>query len=96
MVQRNGADGERRQVAIYCRVSTSDQDNVRQERDLKEYAERAGYEVVAVFRETLSGIRKAKGKRPLESLACKTSPFTSGRCWVRTSDLCRVKAALSR
>jgi len=52
-------------VAIYCRVSTSDQDNVRQERDLKEYAERAGYEVVAVFRETLSGIRKAKGKRPL-------------------------------
>ena len=66
MVQRNGADGERRQVAIYCRVSISDQDNVRQERDLKEYAERAGYEVAAVFRETLSGIRKAKGKRPVE------------------------------
>ncbi len=66
MVQRNGADGERRRVAIYCRVSTSDQDNDRQERDLKEYAERAGYEVVAVFRETLSGIRKAKGKRPVE------------------------------
>jgi putative DNA-invertase from lambdoid prophage Rac len=53
-------------VALYCRVSTSDQDNDRQERDLKEYAERAGYEVVAVFRETLSGIRKAKGKQPVE------------------------------
>jgi putative DNA-invertase from lambdoid prophage Rac len=63
-------------VAIYCRVSTSDQDNDRQERDrqerdrqerdLKEYAERAGYEVVAVFRETLSGIRKAKGKQHME------------------------------
>ena len=53
-------------MAIYCRVSTSDQDNDRQERDLKEYAERAGYEVVAVFRETLSGIRKAKGKQPVE------------------------------
>lgn len=37
----------------------------RQERDLKEYAERAGFEVVAVFRETLSGVRKAKGKRPV-------------------------------
>jgi DNA invertase Pin-like site-specific DNA recombinase len=66
LVQETGADGERRRVAIYCRVSTSDQDNDRQERDLKEYAKRAGYEVVAVFRETLSGIRKSKGKRPVE------------------------------
>lgn len=53
-------------MAIYCRVSTGDQDNDRQERELRDYAERAGYEVVAVFRETLSGIRKAKGKRPVE------------------------------
>ena len=53
-------------MAIYCRVSTSDQDNDRQERDLRAYAERAGYEVVAVFRETLPGIRKAKGKQPVE------------------------------
>jgi putative DNA-invertase from lambdoid prophage Rac len=67
LVQANGADGRRsRRVAIYCRVSTSDQDNDRQERDLRAYAERAGYEVVAVFRETLSGIRKAKGKQPIE------------------------------
>ncbi len=47
-------------------MSTSEQDNDRQERDLGAYAERAGYEVVAVFRETLSGIRKAKGGRPAE------------------------------
>ena len=53
-------------MALYCRVSTSDQDNDRQERDLRAYAERAGFEVVAVFRETLSGIRKAKGKQPVE------------------------------
>jgi DNA invertase Pin-like site-specific DNA recombinase len=53
-------------VALYCRVSTSDQDNDRQERDLREYAERAGYEVVAVYRETLSGIRKAKGRQPVQ------------------------------
>ncbi|WP_047866604.1 recombinase family protein [Rubrobacter aplysinae] len=53
-------------MAIYCRVSTSDQDNDRQERDLLEYAERADFEVVEVFKETLSGIRKAKGKQPIE------------------------------
>lgn len=62
MVQENG----RRRVAIYCRVSTSDQDCDRQERDLKDYAERAGFEVVEVFKEKLSGIRKAKGKQPVE------------------------------
>ncbi len=67
MVQGNGADGGRsRRVALYCRVSTGDQDNDRQERDLRAYAERSGYEVVAVFRETLSGIRKARGKQPAE------------------------------
>ena len=63
LVQENG---HRRRVAIYCRVSTSDQDNERQERDVTAYAGRAGFEVVGVFRETLSGIRKAKGKQPLE------------------------------
>jgi putative DNA-invertase from lambdoid prophage Rac len=56
----------RRRVAIYCRVSTSDQDCDRQERDLQAYAERANFEVVEVFKETLSGIRKAKGKQPIE------------------------------
>lgn len=66
MVQRNGGSNARRRVVLYCRVSTSDQDNNRQERDLREYAERAGFEIVGVFRETLSGIRKAKGKQPIE------------------------------
>lgn len=53
-------------MAIYCRVSTSDQENDRQERDLREYAERAGFEIVGVFKETLSGTRKAKGTQPIE------------------------------
>ena len=66
MVQQNGVGDGRRRVVLYCRVSTSDQDNDRQERDLREYAERAGFEIVEVFRETLSGIRKAKGKQPIE------------------------------
>lgn len=50
---------------VFC-DQTIDQDNDRQERDLLEYAERAGFEVVEIFRETLSGIRKAKGKQPVE------------------------------
>ena len=66
MVQKNGGDDRRRRVAIYCRVSTSNQDNDRQERDLKEYADRADFKVVEVFKETLSGIRKAKGRQPIE------------------------------
>ncbi len=45
---------------------TIDQDVARQERDLTEHAERAGYEVLGVYKETLSGIRKARGKQPVE------------------------------
>jgi len=66
LVQRNGNAGGQRRVAIYCRVSTSDQDNDRQERDLLAHAERAEYEVVRVFKETLPGIRKSRGKQPVE------------------------------
>jgi putative DNA-invertase from lambdoid prophage Rac len=66
LVQQNEGTERRRRVAIYCRVSTSDQDCDRQERDLIDYAKRAGFEVVEVFKETLSGIRKAKGKQPIE------------------------------
>lgn len=66
MVHDNGQGDRQRRVAIYARVSTSDQDNLRQQRDLTEYAERAGYEVVEVFKETISGIRKAKGKQLIE------------------------------
>jgi putative DNA-invertase from lambdoid prophage Rac len=66
LVQVDGSTNGRRRVAIYCRVSTSEQDNDRQERDLLEYADRADFEVVEVFKETLSGIRKSKGTQPVE------------------------------
>lgn len=66
MVRENGRSAARRRVAIYCRVSTSDQDVARQERDLLEHAERARYSVVGVYKETLSGIRKSRGKQPVE------------------------------
>jgi putative DNA-invertase from lambdoid prophage Rac len=44
-------------VAIYCRVSTTDQSCERQERDLREYAIICGYSVVGVWFETASGTK---------------------------------------
>ena len=50
-------------AAIYCRVSTADQSCERQQRDLTAYAERAGYEVVGIFKETGSGARLDRAER---------------------------------
>ena len=50
-------------AALYCRVSTADQSCDRQERDLLAFAERAGYDVVAVFKETASGSKDDRVER---------------------------------
>jgi putative DNA-invertase from lambdoid prophage Rac len=50
-------------VALYCRVSTSDQDCDRQVADLTAFAERAGHEVVATFVETASGADNSRPER---------------------------------
>ncbi len=50
-------------VAIYCRVSTTDQSCSRQERDLRAYAQKAGYEVVGVWKETASGSKNNRVER---------------------------------
>jgi DNA invertase Pin-like site-specific DNA recombinase len=50
-------------VAIYCRVSTTDQSCSRQERDLLEYAQKADYEVVGVWKETKSGSKNNRVER---------------------------------
>ncbi len=50
-------------AAIYCRVSTADQNCDRQERDLRDFTERAGYEVVGVFKETASGAKADRVER---------------------------------
>jgi len=48
-------------AAIYARVSTSDQTNAIQVRELKEYVERRGWELAAVYQDQMSG---AKASRP--------------------------------
>ena len=50
-------------IAIYCRVSTADQSCDRQERDLRAFAKRAGFEIVAVFKETASGAKNDRAER---------------------------------
>lgn len=50
-------------MAIYCRVSTNDQSCDRQERDLLQYAERAGFVVHAIFKETASGVKDDRIQR---------------------------------
>jgi putative DNA-invertase from lambdoid prophage Rac len=50
-------------VAIYCRVSTHDQNCERQERDLSEYARQCGHEVVGVWSEFGSGVKLDRVKR---------------------------------
>jgi putative DNA-invertase from lambdoid prophage Rac len=50
-------------AALYCRVSTADQNCERQERDLLAYAEKCGYEVIQVLKETASGTKNSRKER---------------------------------
>ena len=50
-------------VAIYCRVSTTDQSCERQERDLLEYAAVCGLLVIGVWKETVSGTKHDRTER---------------------------------
>lgn len=54
---------QKKRAAIYARVSTQDQDCDRQLRDLREFAERAGYDVVAVHTEKASGAKNDRKER---------------------------------
>lgn len=51
------------QVAVYCRVSTTEQNTERQERELVAYAERLGHTVVGVFTEQASGAKNDRAER---------------------------------
>lgn len=50
-------------AAIYARVSTSDQSCERQVAELTAFAERGGYEVVNIFKETASGTKANRAAR---------------------------------
>lgn len=50
-------------VAIYCRVSTTDPSCERQAQDLLAYANKAGFNVLGVWKETASGLKQHRVKR---------------------------------
>jgi putative DNA-invertase from lambdoid prophage Rac len=55
--------------AIYARVSTADQSCERQESELLDYAARAGYTVVGIWKETASGAKVNPIRAQVEALA---------------------------
>ena len=52
-----------RRTALYCQASTDDQSCECQEQDLVRYANGAGYQVVAVFKETANGTKNDRPER---------------------------------
>jgi putative DNA-invertase from lambdoid prophage Rac len=64
----------RLRAAIYCRVSTNDQRCDRQEAELKIYADRCGYDVVQIYRETGSGAKldRVERKRVIDLARART------------------------
>src|SRR4051812_37559602 len=62
---------KRHRVAIYLRVSTTDQTTANQERELRVVAERMGCEVVGIYRD--HGVSGAKGReyRPQFDRLCR-------------------------
>ena len=61
-----------KKVIIYTRVSTESQEYERQLRELKEYAARQNYEVVAEFSEKISGAKKVEERQALMNLLAYT------------------------
>jgi DNA invertase Pin-like site-specific DNA recombinase len=61
-----------RKVAIYCRVSTStkDQTTENQLRELTDYCDRMGFEIVKVYEDEVSGA-KTREKRPAYNEMCQ-------------------------
>ena len=60
-----------KRAAIYLRVSTLDQTTANQERELRQIAERVGYDIVKVYKD--HGVSGAKGrdKRPQFDALCR-------------------------
>lgn len=59
---------ERVKVVIYARVSTQGQDYDRQLSELKQYADRMGYDVVRTFSEKISGAKKVEERQAMSEL----------------------------
>lgn len=59
---------EKTKAIIYARVSTAGQDYDRQLAELKQYADRMGYDVVRTFSEKISGTKKLEERQAMTEL----------------------------
>lgn len=59
---------EKIKAIIYARVSTAGQDYDRQLAELKQYADRMGYEIVKTFSEKISGAKKVEERQAMTEL----------------------------
>lgn len=59
---------ERVKAIIYARVSTAGQDYDRQFAELRQYADRMGYDVVKTFSEKISGAKKVEERQAMTEL----------------------------
>ena len=59
---------ERVKAIIYARVSTAGQDYDRQLAELKQYADRMGYDIVKIFSEKISGAKKVEERQAMTDL----------------------------
>ena len=59
---------EKTKAIIYARVSTAGQDYDRQLVELKQYADRMGYDVVKTFSEKISGAKKVEERQAMTEL----------------------------
>ena len=57
-----------RRAVLYLRVSTLDQTTANQEQELRQVAERAGWEVVKIYKD--HGINSAKGRNGRPQIRC--------------------------
>src|SRR4051794_22625190 len=60
-----------KRAVLYLRVSTIDQTSANQERELRQAAERAGWEVVKVYKDHGISGAKARDKRPAFDALCR-------------------------
>lgn len=59
---------EKVKAIIYARVSTAGQDYDRQLAELKQYADRMGYDVIKTFSEKISGAKKVEERQAMSDL----------------------------
>ena len=63
-----------KRAVLYLRVSTVDQTTANQERELREVAARAGWNVTKIYRDHGISGAKSRDKRPAFDALCRDAP----------------------